>query len=883
MPIKQAKKQAKPIEAKRQDVKAQKIPEKKKQEKPAKRKINNPVQDFIPVKKIQNGMIITTDNRYVKIVEVKPINFMMRSSLEQDVIIQTLATWFRIAPVKVQIKSVTRRADINKHIRSVQKNMSHEKNLSVVSLGKSYLNLVQAVKEKQSLSRRFFIIFTYDGILNARKTTDISEIGMVLEMAAGNVRARLEQCGNEIVTFTSDVKEAEFLEEILYSFFNRKTSNRESVTARKEKVFNDYRKKAEMENTVFDPLLVPLSDIVAPRGIDITHRKYMIMDGTYYSFFYISKDGYPNRVPGGWTTALIGSGDGVDIDIHLHKQPRSKVIDDVNRRLRLNKLKLKNSNDTSGDYEEVASSINSAYFIKSELTGGDDLYYMTIYITVSSQTLNELDWKVRQIADNLKAMDIEARECTWQNEAALKSVMPLCDQDSTLYRKGKRNIMGMAVAALYPFTAFELCDDNGILLGVNKQNQSLTILDLFNTKLRANANMAILGSSGKGKTFLMLLMAIRFRVRGIQTFIIAPIKGEEFRRVCTALGGTYAKIAPSSTDCINVLEIRNIDRSAEMLISGDEVGKDPLLMKKIDQLNVFFSLLIPDMSYEEQQVMDEGLMVTYQNKGITGNNDSLFADLLKTKYKQMPTIGDLYNTLLEFPKADRIATIVKRFVSGSAQVFNGQTNVDLGNKFVVLDMSDLSATLRPIGMFIALDYVWDRARANRLERKAIFIDEVWQLIGANSSPLAAGFVMDIYKLIRSAGGAAISATQDLGDFFALEDGKYGRAIINNSATRIVLGLGEDEAERIAETMKLSPSELRSIIGAQTGEALIASAGSKVMVNILASEAEKELITTNRNDLEVLMERNKRASAAKQLTTRPCRKGTEDTENEEIAQ
>lgn len=788
---------------------------------------------------------------------------MMRSTVEQDIIIQTLSTWLRIAPVKIQIKSITRRADINKHIRSVAKDLGRERNLKVASLGKSYLNLVQAIKEKRSLSRRFFIIFTYDGILNARKTTDVYEIASILEMAARNAKSRLEQCGNEVVSFTGDAQETEFLEELLYSFFNRRSSTMEPLASRREKVMNDHRRKAELAGREFDPNAVSLADIVAPRGIDLTHRKYMIMDGTYYSYMYIAKDGYPSRVPAGWTTALVGSGDGVDIDIHLLKQPRSKIIDDVNRRLRLNKIKLKNTNDTSGDYEEVASSISASYFIKNELTSGDDLFYMTMYITVSSKTLNGLDWKVRQILDNLKAMDIEARECIWQNEAAFQSVMPLCYQDASLYRKGRQNLMGMAVAALYPFTAFELCDDNGIMLGVNKQNKSLTILDLFNTKLRSNANMVVLGSSGKGKTFLLLLMAIRFRVRGIQTFIIAPLKGEEFRRVCTALGGTFAKISPSSTDCVNVMEIRNIDRTVEMLISGDEIGKDPLLMKKIDQLNVFFDLLIPDMSYEERQIMDEGLMVTYQKKGITSDNTSLLRDANKQIYKEMPTIGDLYNTLKETPKADRIATIVRRFVSGSAQAFNGQTNVDLSNKFVVLDMSDLSASMRPIGMFVALDYVWDRARSNRLERKAIIIDEVWQLIGANSSPLAAGFVMDIYKLIRSAGGAAISATQDLGDFFALEDGKFGRAIINNSATRLVLGLGEEEADRIADTMKLSPAELRSIMSAQTGEALLASSGSKVMLEIIASQAEKDLITTNRSDLEALVEKKQAQMAAEQ--------------------
>lgn len=825
-------------------------------------KPNEPIQDIIPVKLIQSGMIISKDNRYIKIVEVRPLNFFMRSPVDQDVVISTLASWLKIAPIRIQIKSVTRKANIDKHIRSVAHDMAQEKNLTCAALGRAYLNLVQSIKERQSLSRRFFVVFTYDGLQNAKRTNDIEEIAMILDMAAQSTRSRFEQCGNEVVKFESVQEENEFLEEVLYSFFNRKSSLTESLSQRKEKIFTEHKKKALREGEPFSPYKVPVSDIIAPRGIDFKHRKYIVMDGTYYSFLYITSEGYPTRVPAGWTTSLISSGDGVDVDIYLVKQPRSKMIDDVNRRLRLNKIKLKNTNDTSGDFEEVASSINSSYFIKGEISSGEDLYYMTTYITVSARTIRDLDWKVRQISDNLKAVDIEARECLWQNEAALKTVMPLCDQDSSFYRKGKRNIMTTAAAALYPFTAFELCDDNGIMLGVNNQNQSLTILDLFNTHLHSNANMTVLGSSGKGKTFLMLLMAIRMRIRGIQTFILAPIKGEEFRRVCAALDGSYVKISPASIDCVNIMEIRNVDRSVEMLISGDDIGKDPLLMKKIDQLNVFFSLLIPDMSYEEQQVMDEALMVTYQRKGITADNDSLYEDKQAGKLREMPTLGDLYTVLSETQKADRLATIVRRFVSGSAQAFNGQTNVDLTNKLIVLDMSDLSKTMKPIGMFIALDFVWDRARANRIERKSIIIDEVWQLIGANSSPLAAAFVMDIYKLIRSSGGSAISATQDLSDFFALEDGKFGRAIINNSATRIVLGLGAEEAERIAETMKLTPTELRSIVSAQTGEALISAAGSKVMVDIIASEAEKEMITTNRQDLEAIAEKAKIVAMAK---------------------
>jgi hypothetical protein len=730
--------------------------------------------------------------------------------------------------------------------------MKKERNPMCLSLSNSYLTLVHQIKEQQALTRRFFIIFTYDDI-NGPRTKEPTEIAGALMQAAYQARRMFEQCGNEVVTFKNVHEENDFLLDTLYTFYNRKTSIHESYKQRVGKIRNDYEKVNANKHRNRESQ-IPIVDFVAPRGIDFTHRDYVLMDGMYYSVLFITSDGYPNLVPAGWISAILGSGDGVDVDIHLHKTDRSKTIDDVNRKLRLNKIKIKNTYDTANGFEQLAGSIDSAYFIKEQLASGDDLLQMAVFVTVSARTLGELAHKKKSIIDMMKTRDIELRNSLWQQEQALMSVAPLMRCDKNLFNKSKRNIMSTSAAALYPFTAFEMCDDNGILLGVNKYNSSMTILDLFNTKLHSNANLTVLGSSGKGKTFLMLLMAARMRMRGIQVFLIAPIKGDEFRRVCSALGGTYVKIAPSSTDCINVMEIRNIDRTKEMLISGEDIAKEPMLMKKIDQLNVFFSLLIPDMSLEEQQIMDEALMNTFEEKGITADNDTLYLDKDKKHYRPMPTLGDLHKVLKEKPRAERLTTIVSRFVTGSAQVFNGQTNVNLNNKLVVLDMSDLSKSMKSIGMFIGLDFVWDRAKSDRTERKAIMIDEVWQLIGAQSSPLAAGFVQDIYKLIRGYGGAAISATQDLGDFFALEDGKFGRAIINNSATKIVLGLGEEESDRIATSMKLSPKEQKSILAAQTGEALISSGGGKVTVNIIASPKEREMITTDRKDLEAIAQR-----------------------------
>ena len=206
----------------------------------------------------------------------------------------------------------------------------------------------------------------------------------------------------------------------------------------------------------------------------------------------------------------------------------------------------------------------------------------------------------------------------------------------------------------------------------------------------------------------------------------------------------------------------------------------------------------------------------------------------------------------------RLAAIVSRFVTGSAQSFNRQTNVDLSNKYIVLDLSELKGKLLPVGMFIALDYVWDQIKADRTQRKAIFIDEIWQLIGASSTRMAAEFCLEIFKVIRGFGGAAVAATQDLSDFFGLEDGKYGRAIINNSKNKIILNLEPDEARTVQETLKLTRSEVRAITQFERGEALICSNSNKVPVVVKASQTELEMITTDRAELEALLLEKKKA-------------------------
>lgn len=816
-------------------------------------------QDFIPIKNLEHGIIETTDGRYIKILEIEPINFMLRSEEEQYEIICSFASWLKISPVQLQFKSITRKADSDKHIAMLRKEMETEESEQCKKLSEGYIRLIKDVGSREALTRRFFLIFRYEE-LRRNENSDYGQICSTLLTAEQNARAYFMQCGNNILQ-PKDPDEA--TAEILYMFFNRRSCVEELFHSRVDRIVLDTM-AAKNKVIGIDPIPhIRMAHFIAPRGIDLTHRNYIIMDGLYYSFLYIKGNGYPNKVRAGWMSSLINAGEGIDVDVFLRRENRSKTIDKVAQRIRLNRTKLKSMQDTSTDYEELAGSIQAGYFIKQGIANyNEDLFYMSVFVTVSARTYEELMWRKQQMTDMLKSMDMYVSDCSFQQEDALRTVMPFLQISLKLEKKSKRNVLTSGAASTYMFTSFEMSDDTGVLLGINRHNNSLCIVDLFDTKKNKNANLNLLGTSGAGKTFTMQLLALRMRMRGIQCYIIAPIKGHEFRRACNRIGGQFIKIAPGSPHCINIMEIRHtISPEMELIDELDYSEMDSLLAQKIQQLMIFFSLLIPDMTNEEEQMLDEALIRTYGKFGITHDNDSVYEDrnAVPPKMKTMPILGDLHEELQKNEMTKRIAVIVSRFVTGSAQSFNQQTNVDLSNKYIVLDLSELKGKLLPVGMMIALDYVWDKIKSDRTKKKAIMIDEIWQLIGAGSNRMAAEFCLEIFKVIRGFGGAAISATQDLSDFFGLEDGRYGRAIINNSKNKIILNLEPDEAEFVRDTLKLTKTEIRSITRFERGEALICSNNSKVPVIIKASKEEQEMITTDRAELEaILKERQQEA-------------------------
>lgn len=801
----------------------------------------NPVAEYLPVDKIENGIIYTKDHRYVKIVEVVPINFLLRSPREQRSIIYSFISYLKISPVKMQFKVLTKRADINRHVEIVHQEMEQETDPHCRILQEDYLKLIDRLGSREATTRRFFIIFEYEA-LGGRRGNEENEAIASLQTAARTAVNYLKQCGNEVLTPDN---EDEFTVEALYSILCRQNSSRVPLPVRVQEILTQYLAAGKSTDDI------PCTEFFAPQTIDYTHGRYVCVDGLYHSYLLVPSQGYKSQVTAGWLSLLVNAGDGIDIDLFLSKQPKERMVQKLGQQLRINRSKIKEASDTNTDFDDLDGAIRSGYFLKNGLSNNEDFYYMNLLITITASSVEDLEWREREMRKLLLSHDMGVCSCSFREEEAFLSALPLVSLEKHLYARSKRNVLTTGAASCYPFVSFEMCDDNGILLGVNKFNNSLAIVDIFNSMVYKNANISILGTSGAGKTFLLQLMVLRMRRKGIQVFIVAPLKGHEMYRACKNIGGEFIQISPASKNCINVMAIRKADKTADELLDGASLEKSELAAK-IQRLHVFFSLLIPDMTHEEKQLLDEALIKTYALKGITHDNDSLDDPLRPGQYREMPVLGDLYEVLIGDSQTKRLANILNRLVHGSASTFSQQTNVNLDNKYTVLDISELSGDLLSVGMFVALDYVWDKAKENRTVEKAIFIDECWQLIGGSGNRLAAEFVLEIFKIIRGYGGSAVCATQDLNDFFALDDGKYGKGIINNCKTKIVLNLEDEEALRVQTILRLSEAELMEITHFERGNGLISTNNNNISVEFKCSPLEKSLITTDRRELQDLL-------------------------------
>lgn len=629
------------------------------------------------------------------------------------------------------------------------------------------------------------------------------------------------------------------------SFCNRQPESGESTE--KKPMFSWWRNKPKESVSELWTGQTTIADVLAPASIDNGSRDYIVIDGMYHTYLYVTGYGYRTKNEAAWLSPLVEAGAHIGISFSFRRMPKDKILSRVSQKTMLNRSRMREVEDTRQDYEELDSAISSGFYLKEAMNReGQDFYYMTTVIEITADNAEELEERTADMMTLCLSMSMIVRRADYKHEQCFLSALPILSLDADIERKGRRNVLTEGLAASFPFSSFEICDPGGVFLGLNQYNSSVAVLDFFDSNKYPNGNTCIYGTSGAGKTFLLQSLAMRFRMQGIQVFIIIPAKGHEYINACKAIGGRYVKIAPSSQDCINIMEIRKSNLSTDYEIQ-DDAREDSVLAEKLQKIMIFFSLIKKDITQDELNLLDGAVIRTYQKFGITFHNSSLFLE--NGKFKEMPTLKDLYEELKACKETNPLSRMLEKFVTGSLSAFGKSTNVDLDNPYIVLDITDMTEDLKPLGMFLAVDYVWDKVKESRIRKKAVFLDETWNLTGAGASRLSANFTYEIFKLIRGYAGIAVAATQEIEDFFSLDDGRYGKGITANSRIKFILQLEEDEAFVIQKHLSLTDEETMQVIRNNQGQALLCANRNRVCIDIKTSPFLYNLLTTKRTDLE----------------------------------
>ena len=588
-------------------------------------------------------------------------------------------------------------------------------------------------------------------------------------------------------------------------------------------------------------------DILAPTTVDTKSKDYIVVDGVYHTYLYITGYGYATTVGSCWLAPLVEAGEGVNMSFLVKRQSKEKILSKIAQTTMVNRSRMRDVGDTRQDYEELDSAINSGLYLKDVMNRqGEDFYYMHTLIEVTAPDPETLEQRATEVEKLCVSVDMIARRCDYKNEQAFLSSLPILALDPDIERKARRNALTSGVAAAFPFASYELSDHNGIFLGLNLYNRSPVFLDPYDDYKYTNGNWWIGGSTGAGKTVTLQCLGGRLRQQGKRVIIIAPKKGHEFRPLCEKLGGLYLRMSPSSKDCPNLMAIRRKSLDSYARLKNIAVRDDSVLADKISQLIIWFALKKKDLSEEDKSCLDSSLVEVYGRYGITFDNSSIVDE--NGDFRTMPIISDWYDVLSQNPDTRYLSVVLSRYVTGSAAAMASRNNIDLDNKYIVLDLSGMPDDMIADGTFWATSIAYDLIMSCESDLSALLADELWSLVGATANPQAAGFVLEMVKTIRGLGGIAVTSTQGMQDLFGLDGGSYGKGILDASRIKLVMQMEEQEARLIQDKLNLSEDEVRQITRFRRGEGLLCIGYNHVPVAFHTTPKEYEAITTSPTDL-----------------------------------
>jgi len=552
---------------------------------------------------------------------------------------------------------------------------------------------------------------------------------------------------------------------------------------------------------------VSVKDLVAPSFVEVDFN-HLKIDDRYYRTLYVV--GYPRYVSANWLYSLITYDHPLYVSMYIYPTESKNVLDDLKRKIAEMEATIEGDMKTGRVVDPtVQVALDDALSLQAELAKGSERFFQfVLYITIPADNLEELNRVTKEVDSVLSSLLIVARPATLEMEEGFKSTLPLFYDKLSVWR----NMDTTSLATTFPFATASLTKNEGILYGINEHDGSLIIFDRFTLE---NANSVILGKSGGGKSFLVKLETLRLLMMGVDVIILDP--ENEYQKLSQSMGGEYVVFSTTSQYKINPFELNTEGATADELSN------------KILDLHSLMKVIMGDLTPSQDALLDRSLVLTYKQKGITNDPESF--------KNEPPLLEDLYKVFIgmETPEARELADRLEKFVQGSAAgIFNQKSNFDIKNPFTVFGIRDLEENLRPVAMYIVLDYIWNRVRRDP-KKRVLIVDEAWYLIKQKDS---GAYLHSFAKRARKYHLGLTTITQDVEDFLATDEGK---AIITNSSLQIILKQSTAAVELIAKTFFLTGGEKHFLLSAGIGEGLFFAGHSHVGFRVIASEEEKTLI------------------------------------------
>lgn len=723
-----------------------------------------------------------------------------------------------------------------------------ESDEKVLAAKKDYTTLVKSIASKEASGKRFFLIIEYEGdpYDNYKSSSKESKIITDMNNAIDIISRNFNEIGNPIIKHESETL---FLEDFLYHFICKRSSRENTLKQRKDRLIRDMRFVQSMrypnDITLASQIpQLPLSSVIAPKGMNFSTPTYCVVDGICYTFLFIRNNSYPRNVYANWTSCL-NFGEGVDIDFFFEKLDREKTVTNLGRVLARKGGDLQDSREN--ERYEVEEVIRAGSEIQNHMRAGEDLFMGVTMITIWDYDLQSMRQKRGRVINTLKSNQIKVLPALTECEEAFKMTLPILYINKHLFTKFERNFLSSSLSSIYPFNELRLHDEDGFVLGLC--GESIAVYNNFDSKRYINANIGIFGPSGSGKTYLNLTLARRLRLNDVSVLFILPLKGYEYREAVEDINGVFIDLSPGSGICLNIMEIHAEAEIDKAILADAEVTRRSKLQNQITQIITFLQLLLRDdkLSATQESELDSTLSELYSDFGITHDNLSLYD--ANGKIKTMPTIQDLYDRCTKNPKLESIVSILYPFVSpqGNCRNMNGQTNLDLKNRVIAFDVSNAGDRLLPAFMYLALVFCYDKIKENTHDKYTIFLDEAWKFM---INEMAESYVNELIKIVRGYAGSVVFSTQNMADVIK---GKYGESILDNCTAKFLLKAGEKEASIFQSLFNLNDAEIKSIMKQRKGEITLLANREKIPILTKTSSREHVLYTTDPNERKKLKE------------------------------